>query len=200
MNQASHFKEQQKKRYHTMEHIQIDPNLRLESAGLMHAPVIFQAIDRDRQYLREWLPFVDSTQKITDTEAFITSLIPKKDDIFTIWHTEEFAGLIGFKDTDWINHKTEIGYWLTEKKQGKGIVTKCMHKLIRYAFQKLKLNRIQIKVACGNEKSAAIPRRLGFHFEGTERQGERHDNRYLDLEVFSLLKSDWLTALKTPGL
>lgn len=183
-----------------MKHFQIDTSLRLESIGLMHAPVIFEAIDRDRTYLRKWLPFVDATQKIADTEAFISNLNPQKDEIFTIWHKEEFAGLIGFKDTDRINHKTEAGYWLTEKKQGKGIITKCLHKLIRYAFQKLKLNRIQIKVACGNEKSAAIPRRLGFQYEGTEQGGERHGNRYFDLEVYSLLRPDWLSILTSGDL
>ena len=57
----------------------------------------------------------------------------------------------------------------------------------------MKLNRIQIKVAVGNHKSAAIPNRLRFQLEGIERAGEFHDNKYLDLQVFSLLKQDWLT-------
>lgn len=65
-----------------------------------------------------------------------------------------------------------------------------MEKLLRFAFQELNMNRVQVKVAIGNSKSAAIPKKLGFIFEGTEREGERHKNKYLDLEVYSLLKSD----------
>lgn len=76
--------------------------------------------------------------------------------------------------------------------QGKEIITTCMQKLIKIGFNKLGMNRIQVKVACGNEKSAAIPKRLGFQFEGTEREGEFHHGKYLDLEVYSLLKSDYM--------
>lgn len=111
-----------------------------------------------------------------------------------IFYDEKFAGLIGLKDTDWTNRKTEIGYWLIEKMQGKGLVTKSIQHLIRYIFHELNLNRIQIKVATGNTKSAAIPVRLGFRYEGTERQGERKNNEYFHLDVFSLLRSDLLSG------
>ena len=193
-----------KNRLFKMRHIQIDPKIRLESVQLSHASIIFDAIDHDRSFLGEWLPFVNATQKISDTEAFIKSLLmqqdPKRDDVFIIWYKEAFAGLIGFKDTDWVNRKTEIGYWLTEKMQGKGIVTKCIQQLVRYAFHTLHLNRIQIKVAQGNTKSAAIPQRLGFYHEGTERQGERMGNRYFDLDVFSLIRADWPTHVENRRL
>ncbi|MCD6354950.1 MAG: GNAT family N-acetyltransferase [Prolixibacteraceae bacterium] len=159
------------------------------------AEIIFNTIDRDREYLKKWLPFVEHINKISDAELFVKSLVNqpslKKDEMFSIWYKDEFAGLVGFKDTDWVNRKTELGYWLAEKMQGKGIVTLCIEKLLRFAFQKLKLNRVQIKVALGNKKSAAIPRQLGFHFEGIEREGELHTDYFADLEVFSMAKSEW---------
>jgi len=159
------------------------------------APVIFETISNNREFLKPWLPFVELTLEVSDTENFIRSIMSqahrRKDEIFSIWYKEEFAGLIGFKDTDWVNRKTELGYWIAEEMQGKGIVTLCVNQLLKYSFQKLKLNRVQIKVAVGNHKSAAIPRRLNFYFEGTERAGELHLNNFFDLEVYSLLKSDW---------
>lgn len=177
-----------------MNHIQINSKLRLEAVNLSMAGTIFETIDRDREYLRKWLPFIDATQQVSDTEDFIQDIVtqpnPKRDEVFAIWYNEDFAGLIGLKDTDHFNRKTETGYWLAEKMQGKGIITLCAKAIIRYAFQKLKMNRIQIKVATGNEKSRAIPLRLGFQHEGTERQGERCLNCYFDLDVFSLVKSD----------
>jgi len=177
-----------------MEHIRVNNNIRLEKIKLSMAPVIFSTMDKDRKYLKTWLPFVDQTTKVSDTEKFIERVLEnnesKKNEIFSIWFNEEFAGLIGFNDIDWLNRKTEIGYWLADKMQGKGIASKCTEKLIRYAFKKIKLNRIQIKVAVGNTRSAAIPKRLGFIFEGIERSGELHRQKYLDLEVYSILKSD----------
>jgi len=177
-----------------MDHLRVNPKVRLEAVNLSMAPVIFETIDRDRDFLIQWLPFVEYTQKISDTENFINSLAAqpgkKRDEVFAIWYKEEFAGLVGFKDTDWVNRKTELGYWLAQNMQGKGIITSSVEKLIGYAFKKLKMNRIQIKVAKGNSKSAAIPIKLGFQYEGTERAGELHRNKIFDLEVYSLLKSD----------
>ena len=174
--------------------LDVNDHIRMESLKFHMAGQIFTAIDNNREYLKKWLPFVESTEVISDTEDFILGIIQqketKKDEIFSIWVDQRFVGLIGFKDTDWVNRKSEIGYWLIENMQGKGIMTECVKKLISYAFHKLKLNRIQIKVAVGNTKSAAIPKRLDLQFEGIERQGERHDNKYHDLEVYSLTRSD----------
>lgn len=177
-----------------MEHLRVNDAIRLEKANPSMAPVIFKTMDRDRDYLKTWLPFVDHTQQVSDTEKFLQSISSaseyRKNEIYSIWYREEFAGLIGFNDIDWLNRKAEIGYWLAKKMQGHGIVTASAGKLMKYAFQKLKLNRIQIKVAVGNVKSAAIPKRLGFMFEGVERSGEFHTNQYFDLEIYSRLKSD----------
>ena len=177
-----------------MKHIRVNIDIRMETVALSMASTMFSTIERDRKYLQIWLPFVNLTRQISDTEKFLQSIINqpagRKDDVFSIWYKEEFAGLIGFKDTDWENKKTELGYWLAEKMQGKGIITMCVEKLIRYSFQKLKMNRIQIKVAVSNTKSSSIPKQLGFVFEGIERAGELHNQKYHNLEIYSLLKTD----------
>lgn len=164
--------------------------IRLESAGR-----IFEAIDNNREHLADWLPFVDATVKISDTESFIKSVInsncPKKDYIFEIFYEDEFAGLIALKEVDHYNRKTELGYWIIREYTGKGIITRSVSALIDYAFSELEMMRIQIKVAIGNTRSALVPERLGFVFEGIERSGERLSDRFADLQVYSLLKEEW---------
>jgi len=176
-----------------MEHFRINDKLRMELVKAEMAPVVFQAIDRDREYLKQWLPFVNYTSEVADTEKFLQAVSDEnnqRDTVYSIWYKEEFAGLIGFKDTDWENRKTEIGYWLSEKMQGKGIVTACVKQLIEYAFARLKMFRIQIKVAEGNHKSEAIPKKLNFTFEGIERGGERDGTQMRNLRVYSLIATD----------
>ena len=181
-----------------MDNVFITSKIRIEKVTVSMAETIFGAINENREFLQKWLPFVEFTNDVSDTELFLKSVSHNADKtknyVFAIWYKHEFAGLIGFKDTDWVNHKTEFGYWLVEKMQGKGIITNTLKKLIEHAFSDLKLNRIQIKVAIGNSKSAAIAKNLGFTLEGTERDGEFHHNKYLDLQVFSLLKSEWLAT------
>ena len=183
----------------SMEKLTIDDHLFLERLNLSHVEAIFNAIDQNRKFLRKWLPFVDFTKKISDTERFVRSIIEKvsshRDEVYVIWYKHEFAGLIGFKDIDRINDKIEIGYWLIEKLTGKGIATAATRKMVNLAFRNMDMNRVVIRCGVGNEKSSAIPHRLGFSFEGIERNGERHNHSYIDLEVFSLLKQEWAKTL-----
>lgn len=182
-----------------MEKLTINDNQFLEKLSISHAEGLFNAIDQNRKFLRKWLPFVDFTNKIADTERFVRSIlekpVDKRDEVYVIWYNYEFAGLIGFKDADRINDKIEIGYWLTEKMTGKGIATMAVHKMVNLAFRNMDMNRVQIRCGVGNVKSSAIPRRLGFSYEGIERNGERHNHTYIDLEVFSLLKHEWAETL-----
>jgi len=67
--------------------------------------------------------------------------------------------------------------------------------MVNLAFRNMDMNRVQIRCGVGNDKSSAIPRRLGFTFEGIERAGERHNHVYIDLEVYSLLKREWTESL-----
>jgi ribosomal-protein-serine acetyltransferase len=183
-----------------MEYLQVDDNIHLERIKQILATVIFSAIEENRSFLRKWLPFIDQTRKVSDTEGFIRSVLDKpfaeRDEVYTIWYKGEFVGLIAYKDTDRFNCKTELGYWMVEKFQGNGIMTKAASKLIDFAFRNLNMNRVQIKVAVGNLKSSGIPKRLNFQFEGIERDGEKHYNRFLNLEVYSFLKKDWIESIK----
>ena len=173
----------------------VNENIQLKPIELSDAQYIFNTIDTQREYLGKWLPFVDFTKQVADSEAFINSILNAPegsiDYTFTIQYQDKFAGLIGFKSTDKGNKKTEIGYWLSQEHQKKGIITQSVKKLIKFAFDELELNRVQIKCAVGNTPSKNIPKRLGFSFEGIERDGELlTGNIFTDIEVYSILKSD----------
>lgn len=179
-----------------MENLLINSDTSLSPIRMEDATIIYDTINLNRKYLRKWLPFVDYISSVSDEEYFIKGLIINKlkgdkDEVFTIWHQGIFAGLIGFRDSDWGNHCTEIGYWLAQDMQKKGIITNSVIKLIYYAFKNLNMNRIKIRCGVGNIPSRSIPRKLGFSFEGIEREGEKHENGYIDLEVYSLLKKEW---------
>ncbi len=124
--------------------------------------------------------FIDEVQKPSSREM-----------AFTITYLGKIAGLIGFKDIDRANRKFEIGYWITCENEGNGIVTRCCKSCIDLAFNKMKMNRVQIKCGIGNLRSVNIPKRLNFQYEGIERAGEMNNNKFIDLEVYSMLKKDW---------
>ena len=175
--------------------IEVDKEIKLTQLEQSDAKDIFETIDSQREYLGRWLHFVALTREISDSKQFVDSVVNapegRAEYVFAIRKNIQFVGLIGFKDTDRLNRKTEIGYWLSEKFQKKGIITKSVNKLSIFAFEEMGINRIQIKCAVGNNSSSNIPKRLGFKMEGVERQGELLTGGvYTDLEVYSKLKSE----------
>lgn len=176
-----------------MRKIKVDENIRLKEIGLEDVEAIYKTIDREREYLSEWLPFVEETTDISYTQAYVQSVVDNesKELICLVFYKNYLVGLVGTKDTDFGNKKTEIGYWLSENYQHKGIITKSCNTLIQYAFNELDLNRIQIKAAVGNHKSQRVAERLGFQREGIEREGELHAGGFVDLVVFSLLRKEF---------
>lgn len=172
-----------------------DAETELKRLEQYHTVDVFETIVSQREYLGKWLPFVEFTKDISVTKKYVDSVVNAPEDnfeyVFVIKKQNKLIGLIGFKDTDKQNKKTEIGYWLSEKYQKQGIMTKSVEKLCDFAFEKLDINRIQIKCAVGNKPSKKIPKRLGFKFEGIEREGEiLTGNVYTDLEIYSKLKKD----------
>ncbi len=172
--------------------LQVAENVYLRNATPDDAQALFKIIDSQREYLREWLSFVDLTREVDHTSLYLQSILNSRTDkVFVIVVDDQVAGLIGYKGTEQYNAKTEIGYWLSEKCQGKGVMQQCCRRLINYAFRDMRLNRVQLKIAPGNYKSLNIAHKLGFTLEGTEREGEFLNGRFQDLEVYSLLKSEW---------
>lgn len=178
-----------------MRAIKVDEELVLEELRYSSAAEIFNAITSNREHLRRWLPFIDFTKKQSDTEQFIKSVkqsrCPKPDLIYELRYHKELAGLIALKEVDYLQRKTEIGYWLSEKFEGKGIITRSCSALLDHCFDDLGLNRVQIKAATGNAQSLLIPERLGFKFEGIEREGEYLNGEFVDLMIYSMLQKHW---------
>lgn len=173
----------------------IDQDVELRLLDNHHAEVIFQSIDCCREHLRQWLPWVDGTKTVEDTKSFIEMTkkqFASNEGFQTgIWVQGEFAGIIGYHGINWANKSVSIGYWMDERYIGKGIMTKACKAFVDYAFYGYKLNRVEIRCAQGNDKSRAIPGRLGFHEEGIIRESEWLYDHYVDHVVYGMLDREW---------
>ena len=147
---------------------------------------IFRAIDSQRTYLGVWLPFVALTQSEEDSRAFVTAaLADSGHPVYTLRADGRFAGLIGFKPADAATGTIEIGYWLREEFQHRGIMTAAVRTLLRIAFEELGMRRIEIRCATGNLPSNRIPRRLGMRLDRVETQAEQlSSGERVDLNVY----------------
>ncbi len=159
------------------------------------ADVVFAEIDRNRSYLRQWLPWVDDSKCPDDSRPFLeSSWIAYHQGLgfsLGIFSQDQFCGCIGFHAFDQKNRITSLGYWLSKPFTGQGIMTDCVRRLLDYAIDDRFMNRIYVRCATENHPSRAIPERLGFVHEGTQREAEWLYDHYVDLEMYSMLSREW---------
>lgn len=176
--------------------LKLDEDTVLRSLTVDDAPALFLLVDRNRTHLREWLPWVDAQTSAEDSRVFILTtqqqFVSNLGFQTGIWFRGQLAGIVGYHAIDWTNKSVELGYWIGSEFQGFGIVTKACRRLVDYAFEEFKLNRVQIRCATGNKKSCSIIERLGFTREGMTRQAEFLYDHFVDLYVFGMTANEWL--------
>lgn len=173
----------------------IDDTTGLRPLRAEDAPELFALTDSNRKHLRAWLPWVDAVLSEADTALFIDATIAQREagrgPQFAILCDGAIAGIAGFRPIDAVNRVGEIGYWLAAAAQGRGTMTECCRFLVRYAFLTLDLNCVVIAAAVGNQRSRAIPERLGFKFEGVLREREELYGTFVDHAVYSQLRAEF---------
>ena len=183
--------------------LSIGDNIELRLLEERHTDELFAVVDKNRAYLREWLPWLDATQTVEDERAFIRACLEKfaaGEGLATgIWYRGRMVGGIGLNAISQTDRRAAVGYWVSEELQGLGLVTRSCRALLSYAFDELKLNRVEIFVAPGNTRSHAIPQRLGFIREGTVRQMAWHYDHFLDLVLYGMLASEWRAQKSDQG-
>lgn len=171
------------------------PGVELRLPEERHAASLYKVIDADREYLREWLVWVTAKTKEDDILAWVRAvreqLAENKGFSAVLWVEGRVAGVVGINPISWLYRKAEIGYWLASEFQGRGLMTDACRAVIRHLLVELDLHRIEIHCASGNTRSKAIPRRLGFTHEGTLREAQFINDRFVDLEVYSLLRGEF---------
>jgi ribosomal-protein-serine acetyltransferase len=171
------------------------PSLVLRLLREQDAEELFLQSDRNRQYLRNWMPWVDDTKSATDTLDFIRrASIAATDGVqlhYAILLDEKLVGVVGFNRIEKNNRCATMGYWLAKAQTGRGLMTAAVKALISEGFRQVGLNRIDARVATGNRASQAVCDRADLKKEGVLREAEWLYDHYVDLTVNSILKSEW---------
>ncbi len=173
----------------------VDDEITLRLVERHYAPALFALTNRNRCYLRQWLPWVDTTISVDDTRRFIDAALQQwavsNGAHMTIWYRDELVGAIGQHTINWGHEQTELGYWLGEAFQGRGIITRACRAVVGFSLTDLGLHRVQIRCAVENLRSRAVPERLGFRQEGIIREAMCVNGRFVDLAIYGLLAHEW---------
>ena len=173
----------------------IDDEILLRPVVQTDAEAVFIAVRANAQRLIEYMHWMTPDYSIEMANEFVehSNAVAATGESLSlgIFRDGVFIGAIGFVYFDRKVRKTEIGYWIDSAAEGNGIISTATRVLIDFAFEKLSMNRIEIRCATRNVRSAAVPRRMGFTEEARLRESEIRNGKLQDFYVFGLLRAEW---------
>ena len=104
--------------------------------------------------------------------------------------SDAFLGTVALLRFDWDENRTEVGYWLAPGARGRGVATRAVTLLARWALLELGMARLSLTTDVGNLASQAVAERAGFTREGVLRSFQERDGRRFDIVMYSLLPED----------
>lgn len=167
----------------------------LTKHSLENAVRMFAYVDRDRERLRKFLPWVDAVKSVDDEVAYIESTIDKWAAFdyfdFGIFRNADavYLGNAGVHSIAWGDDRCEIGYWILGDFERQGYISDAVTLLEKACFA-TGFNRVEIRCSSLNARSANVPRRNGYTLDGMLRQDAVENGGYRDTLVFSKLRSD----------
>ena len=101
----------------------------------------------------------------------------------------EYCGSMGLHiERD--HERAEIGYWIGVPYWGRGYASEAARAVVDYGFRELGLNRVYATVFAGNTASRRVAEKAGMRYEGCMRQHVSKWGKFLDVEVYGVVKAD----------
>ena len=85
----------------------------------------------------------------------------------------------------------ELGYVLSRKYWGRGIMPEAVRAVIHFGFEELDLNRMESRCISENTASARVMEKAGMVYEGTFREREFIKDSYRDMKVYAILRREY---------
>ena len=168
--------------------------LRLRKLTMRDAQDIYE-YGRDPQVAKHVL--WDAYRSIGEARAYLRFMLRKyRNGEPASWgielkETGKIIGTIGYMWIQTDNAAAEVGYSMSRAYWGQGIMTEALTVVIGYAFENLKLNRVEAIHEPENPASGAVMRKCGMQYEGHLRQKLFNKGRFVDVHMYAIVRSDY---------
>jgi len=157
---------------------------------------VFEAVRESISEMVEWMPWCHPDYSIEESRTFVKSQPDKwekgEEYNFSISYNTGglYLGGCGLRIIDRNRGIANLGYWVRTSQTKKGIATAATLLLARFAFNELKLNRVEITVAVDNQASLRVAEKAGAIKEGILRNRVTQYVTPCDAVMFSLVPQD----------
>jgi ribosomal-protein-alanine N-acetyltransferase len=163
-----------------------------EDAGMLWPYVSDPQISKDMSW--------EAHKDLSDTQAFIdasvTNMENGKSITWCIFFNDAFCGIFSLiailrKHRALTYDRAELAYWAAPQFQGKGIMTEAGKRIIDFAFNELRLNKLLVGHHENNKNSEGLILRLGFHYLYTEEEVFKKNGAWVTCRFYELKAKDY---------
>ena len=108
-----------------------------------------------------------------------------------VWFRGELVGSVSMSHLEDSYTAVEFGYWITREHEGKGIITRCISALMDYAMDNMDIQRFVIGCAVNNQRSRAVPERLGYRLHAIQPNKEVVGEFVYDRAIYGIRSTAW---------
>ena len=154
-----------------------------------HDKEMFDAIEESREFIREYLFWVDGTKTIDDvvktTDMFYQKWEEDDEWAYDIYSLDDhkLIGCIGAHCISFSNQSAELGYWLRLSETSKGYMTEAILALEKELFE-CGLHRLIIRCDINNLNSSNVAKRSGYKLESVAKEAIYHYTGLHDCETY----------------
>ena len=150
----------------------------------------FELIERNRSRLKKYFP--NTVREVGSKKDAAHHLLvsheqmeKKEKYLFGLYCKDELIGYTNVKNFDWEIPKCELGYFIDEAYEGRGLMTKMVKNISDYCFEELKVLKVFLRIAKENQGSIKIAERTGFIKEGSLKKEFRLESgELIDVEYY----------------
>ncbi len=170
------------------------PSLILRPPGPGDAEALFElASNPDVTRWFSWGPYTE----LAEPEAYVELCAQQREqgtqlDMLIVDKELGPAGIIGLSEFSYRDRRCMVGTWLGADFWGTQVNRESKALIAHLGFERLGMNRIGAYSNPENERSTRALEAVGYVQEGVLRDWHRHDGKYLDVNIFGMLREDWL--------
>lgn len=172
------------------------PRIRIEDPAPRHEAAFLAAVRRSRELHRGWVSPPDTRKRFRNYLERCGG--PAQHGFLLLTREGELAGVINLNEiVRGAFQSAYLGYYAFAPHTGQGYMNSGLEAVIRRAFRRLGLHRLEANIQPANTASIALAKRAGFRLEGYSERYLKIAGRWRDHERWAILREDW-PASKAP--
>jgi RimJ/RimL family protein N-acetyltransferase len=160
---------------------------------------LFLLLERNnnREFLRENVEEVSSIKSEEEAEISVqkhsAEWIARERFVMGLWlkGEEKYVGQVWIEPKNWEVPSFEIGWFLDQGYQGRGIATEAVQRSLEFLFKDLNAHKAIAITRDTNLRSIRLIERLGFHREGHLRESGVQDGKRYGLLYYGMLRTEF---------